>query len=62
MRRHLTIAAAGLVLAGACTSGDDGGSAAGTDGTVATEATAPPATFPANPRPTASRRTPSRSV
>jgi len=50
MRRHLTIAAAGLVLAGACTSGDDGGSAAGTDGTVATEATAPPATFPANPR------------
>ena len=52
MRSHVTIAAiATLLLAAACTSGDDGGgSAAGSDGTVATEATAPTATFPADPR------------
>jgi len=50
MRRHLTIAVAGLLLVAGCTSGDDGGSSAGTDGTVASEATAPSATFPANPR------------
>jgi len=53
MRRHLTIAAAGLLLVAACTSGDDGGSSAdaeATDGSVATEATAPSATFPPNPR------------
>ena len=50
MRRHLTIAVAGLLLAGACTSGDDGGSGAGTEGTVATEATAPDVSFPPDPR------------
>jgi hypothetical protein len=53
MRRHLTIAVAGLLLVAACTSGDDGGSSAdagATDGSVATEATAPSATFPPNPR------------
>ncbi len=47
----MTIAVAGLLLAGACTSGDDGGSSGGGgDGEVATEATAPSATFPADPR------------
>jgi len=53
MRRHLTIAVAGLLLVAACTSGDDGGSggdAGASDGSVATEATAPSATFPPNPR------------
>lgn len=58
MRKHLSsilpIVVAGILLAGACSAGgsddEDTSGSGGTDATVATEATAPSATFPDDPR------------
>jgi hypothetical protein len=50
MRKKLTILTAGLLLAAACSAGGGDDDTAGNDGTGASEATAPSATFPANPR------------
>ncbi len=50
MTRHLTIAIAGVLLAAGCAAG--GGDDGADDTSAATEATAPTATFPADPRAT----------